>query len=91
MRADNRTLALSGEAILIKASVIQRFLQGDDVSRDGTTDVNTLALSGSAVNKLDPTLSDGGLPETFAGVTVDYNGPDYDADHTNPADPTGHD
>ena len=62
-------------AILIKASVIQRFLQGDDVSGDGTTDVNTLSLNGSAVSHLDPTLSDGGLPDTFAGVTVDTTAP----------------
>ena len=57
---------------MLKASLIQRFLQGDDVSGEGTTDVNPLSLSGSAASNLDPILSfDGGLPETFVGVTVD--------------------
>ena len=61
---------------MLKASLIQRFLQGDDVSGEGTTDVNTLALSGTAVSNLDPTLSfDGGLPETLAGVTIDTTAP----------------
>ena len=61
---------------MLKASLIQRFSQGDDVPGDATTDVNSLALSGTAVSNLDPTLSfDGGLPETFGGVTVDTTAP----------------
>ena len=61
---------------MLKASLIQRFLQGDDVSGEGTTDVNPLALSGTAASNLDPILSfDGRLPETLVGVTVDTTAP----------------
>ena len=61
---------------MLKASLIQRFLQGDDVSGEGTTDVNPLALSGTAASKLDLILSfDGTLPETLVGVTVDTTAP----------------
>ena len=48
----------------LKASAIQRFSPGDDVSGD------------AAVNNLEPTLSfGGGLPETFSGVRVDSQTP----------------
>ena len=61
----------------IKASLIQRFSQGDDVpGGDATTDVNSPALDGTAVSNPDLALwSDSGLPETFSGVTVDAAAP----------------
>ena len=51
---------------MLKASLIQRFLQGNDLPGGGTSDVNPLAS-----NRGSMLWSDGGLPETFAGVTID--------------------
>jgi len=52
--------------------VIKRFLQGDDASGDGAADVNSLALSGTAVVDSDIKVFDG--TNLLGAATADASG-----------------